>query len=96
MSEPEKPLRKIAEIEILGQRYDLARNGRFALVEPREDDAYGRPVSREINLRQWLNSKDTVEKFQALLDLLGESVTKLQAVGDLRRGQIGESKGEGV
>lgn len=92
-------LSKVTEIEICGKKYDLARNGKFVLVEPRENDAYGRPVSREVRLWEWTRNPEgdpDVSKVQALLDLLGEAIIKLQSIGDLRRGQIGEEKGSGV
>ena len=105
MNEEQKPLRKVAEIEILGKRYDIARNGSYALVEPRGIDAYGSAIFEEVDLVKWLApqglntevQKDATDrKLRALLDLLGDALTKLQGIGDLRRGQIGEEKGAGV
>lgn len=92
MADDKAGLRKIAEIKIGEQTYDLARNGAFALVEPTEDDAYGRPVARVVRLDGFVS----VERFQAVLNLLGDAIVRQQSVDDLRRARIGEAKGEGV
>lgn len=90
MSEEQKPLQKVSEVELQGKKYDLARNGQFYLaVEGR--DCYGRPSTDVVDLANWLHAgrglpAGCVEKIQALLDALGAAHVSLQGQRDLRRG----------
>lgn len=66
---PKEPLERISSISILGESYDLARNGsHFHLVEHKEPDAYNRPVARQVPLAGWVNN----DKVQALVDIIGD------------------------
>ena len=71
------PLVKIAEIEILGIRYDLAKNGHYAICSI-GTDAYGKPIATQVTL------PSTSDHIQALLDLLGDAMSRLQVHRDSR------------
>jgi hypothetical protein len=75
MSQPLPPLRKIAEIELCGERYDLARNGEgFKLVKAECPDAYGRPVARVVECAVFMGLEDAngcgVTRTPGLVDLV--------------------------
>lgn len=73
------PLKKVSSVTILNISYDLAKNGdHYYLVEHKEPDAYDRPVARRVNLTEWLD----VPEFQSLLDLYGESLSKIISLED--------------
>jgi hypothetical protein len=92
--QPEPPLRKIAEIELAGEKLDLARNGEhYHLVRAEQQDAYGRPVARKVPPHAFLveragNCDDEwslrSDRAQALVDLIGELLTQIQGQKDLR------------
>lgn len=95
------PLKKIAEIEICGEKFDLAKNGRFTLVRTKPD-AYGDMRGEEVWVGAWLN-KDAVDpcdgtltitaedRFRAVLDLLGEAY---QALAQARAMRLGGEPGD--
>lgn len=47
-------LQKISELKIAGEDYELAANGQAYLVQKTDEDAYGNPVSRIVELDKWL------------------------------------------
>jgi hypothetical protein len=83
------PLTKVAEIELLGQRFDLAKNGRFTLCRE-EWDAYGRPIATEVPLTvdslRGGRAASEMDVLQALLDALGDATQRLQSHRDARLG----------
>lgn len=97
------PLKKIAEIEICGEKFDLAKNGRFTLVRT-EPDAYGDMRGDEVELRYfiWTDQQKSVgaagetgivavDRFRAVLDLLGEAY---QALAQARAMRLGGEPGD--
>lgn len=66
------PLRKIAEVILSGRTLAVGKNGRYVLVDESERDAWGNPVGRVVEL--------TAEDAQPLLDVLGETIEKVQAM----------------
>jgi hypothetical protein len=86
------PLKKVAEVEICGERFDLAKNGRFTLVRT-SPDAYGEPRGEEVDLQGYLHTPVRepgqaypVERFRAVLDLLGEAYQALASARSMRLG----------
>ncbi len=79
------PLRKITEIELAGERFDIARgeNG-YSLVRNATPDAYGRPVAFEVPL-----AAVELHHVDSLIDLLGQALEREQARADLRRAEGG-------
>jgi hypothetical protein len=77
------PLQKVAEIDLLGTKFDLAKNGHFTLCTV-GSDAYGRPMARAVGAREYLSTVDPVQAFQSLLDILGDTVQRLQTHRDAR------------
>jgi hypothetical protein len=94
MSDQEKqPLQPIAEITLLGEKYDLAKNGSFALVRTEPDD-YGRPRAKRVDVVNLLfagrevvrgQEMQAVKIVEALLDLLGDAHLRLQQQRDVLR-----------
>ncbi|HKV10740.1 MAG TPA: hypothetical protein VJ725_21545 [Thermoanaerobaculia bacterium] len=85
-------LQKVAEVELAGERFDIAKNGGFHLVRAGSLDAYGRPFATPVDVEDYLyDSGDGFvhAKAQALLDALGEALVKLQGQRDLRLGREG-------
>lgn len=93
-------LQPIGTIKILGEEYDVARNGNFHLVKSAGVDAYDRPVAHVVSLQNILlpsggqysgevltRAAKGARFMQALLDALGESMVRLQGQRDLRRGE---------
>lgn len=98
MSDREKPLQPIAEITLLGEKYDLAKNGTFALVRTAPDD-YGRPRAKRVDIVELLfagrevvrgQEMQAVKTVEALLDLLGDAYVRLQQHRDVRLGREAE------
>ncbi len=54
MSDEEKPLQRITELTICGEKYELAANGQGYLVAKTGKDAYGNPVPARINIQDWI------------------------------------------
>jgi hypothetical protein len=78
-------LTKIAEAELGGQRYDIARNGEHChLVVEDGEDAYGKPIHRRVALEKAVPEG----LLQALLDAYGEALVALRSAKDmnLKRG----------
>lgn len=86
MSNPQ--LQKIAEIEILGEKYTLAANGEGCLVrlDSQDKDAFGNPVARVVPIEGWLLEGGGTAKFQALLDELVKAHRSTQSHRDARLG----------
>lgn len=97
------PLKKLAEIEICGEKFDLAKNGRFALVRTTKD-AYGEPRGEVVDLHVFVwtdrqNPKEqpgdtgiiAIDRFKAVLDLLGEAY---QALAQARAMRLGGEPGD--
>lgn len=105
MSADTKPLVKVAEIELAGEKMELAKNCKFYLVKPDEPDAYGRPVAKAVDPLDWIASSAGLEtsrpdllrgRVQALLDALGDALQRLQQQRDARlapRASGGEGEG---
>jgi hypothetical protein len=82
------PLRKVAEIELCGERFDLARNGRFELVRNLPPDAYGRAVAVAVEAGDLLSREPSAagaRYIDALVQLTGELLVKLQGQRDLQQ-----------
>lgn len=89
----DEPLQQIGTVELVGRVYDLARNGKFWLVETGEKDAYGREAARKVELEEFFQgmSATFVARFtQGLLDALGDAVVRLKHQRDSRLGNGGE------
>lgn len=91
-------LKRVCEIEICGEKFDLAKNGRFTLVRT-SPDAYGEPRGEEVEAREfiWTDQQGSpskpgetgilaVDRFRAVLDLLGEAYQALAAARSMRLG----------
>lgn len=52
--EKEKPLQRITELMICGERYELAANGKGHLVGKTGKDAYGNPIPQVVDIFQWI------------------------------------------
>lgn len=88
------PLTEIAEIDLLGEKYKLGKNGKVSLV--RESlDAWGKVRGDEVTLAAWLGSSGMLpeqeEKVQALLDQLGDALSRLRQSRDSKLG-VGQGK----
>jgi hypothetical protein len=95
-------LQRITEIEILGRKFDLAKNGGYKLCLV-ESDAYGNPRAEEIQLWdvaglvEWTESLNgganhQAYVMQALLNLAGDALVRLQSHRDARLGTSGEGE----
>lgn len=94
-------LRKIAELELKGQRYDLARNGEHYHLVKTDPDDYGQPRGVKVALGSFLRGNgqpsqslaldvnQAVDGAQALLDVLGETVEKVQSLQAARERAMG-------
>jgi hypothetical protein len=83
-------LQRVATVELLGEKLDIAKNGHFHLVRMEMDD-YGEPRAIRLHLRDWLSTGDVTAEYayakvQALLDLLGETLAGLRSQRDARLG----------
>jgi hypothetical protein len=96
-----KPLTLIAQVDLQGERFDIARNGGYHLVRIEEDD-YGQPRATRVHLAEFLfpdSEKISGEKLvahdkaQALLDVLGKTLEGLRTQRDARLG-VGREGGE--
>lgn len=96
-----KPLTPVAQVEILGEKFDVARNGGYHLVRIGEDD-YGRPKADRVDLVTFLypgmevvrgDGMAACKKAQALLDVLGKTLEALRTQRDARLG-VGRGEGE--
>lgn len=91
MSDEEKPLQRITELTICGEKYELAANGKGYLVQRIEKDAYGNPIPTTVNISEWLQSGEPITygssmKVQSLLDHLVTAYRQLQTSRDARLG----------
>lgn len=92
MSEIVAPLTPVSTLEILGENYDLAKNGQdFHLVQHREPDAYGRPVARRVALSDWISEQRLLQptyisvgeaRVQSLLNVIGQSLSRIKSLED--------------
>jgi hypothetical protein len=89
-------LTEIAEIELLGTKYKLGKNGKVSLVSE-SLDCWGKIRGQEITLSNWLGSSGMLpeqeEKVQALLDQLGDALSRLRQSRDSKLLSVGQ-KGE--
>lgn len=95
MASDKSPLQKIAEIEIAGEKFDLAKNGTCCLVTT-VIDAYGQPKGEAVDLEKWLftgtakqaqtRQEEIIAKVDALLNLLGDAYSRLRQQKDARLG----------
>jgi hypothetical protein len=89
------PLTEIGEIELLGIKYKLGKNGNVRLVTE-APDVWGKIRGEEVTLSHWLGASALTsqqeEKVQALLDHLGDALSRLRQSRDskLGVGQQGE------
>lgn len=83
------PLEKVGEIELLGERFDLARDGKFYLCRA-TTDAYGKSCAKIEGVDELLDKHEPFSLVQALLDALGEVVVSLRHERDVRLGTRGE------
>lgn len=90
------PLTEIAEIDLLGEKYKLGKNGNVTLVKE-SLDAWGKVRGDAITLAHWLGSSGMIpeqeEKVQALLDQLGDALARLRQSRDSKLG-IGKEEKE--
>jgi hypothetical protein len=104
MSDEEKPLQRITELTICGERYELAANGQGYLVQRTEKDAYGNPIASKVDLETWAkvgiewddygnDLSKLQEKIQSLLDHLVAAHRQLQTSRDARLG-VGKEKAD--
>lgn len=88
-------LTEIAEIELLGSKYKLGKNGKVCLVQE-SPDCWGKIRGEVITLTHWLGASALTEeqekKVQALLDQLGDALSRLRQSRDSKLG-VGQ-KGE--
>lgn len=93
----DKPLQQIAEIQIDGENYDIAKNGGdFHIVRQKGPDAYGRPIATKLDISDFLGgSCDSHYKRrqQALLNLLGNALVSVRTQRDARLRTSGEAEG---
>ncbi len=87
-------LTEIGEIDLLGEKYKLGKNGKVSLV--RESlDCWGKIRGVEITLAHWLGAgaltEDQDKKVQALLDQLGDALFRLRQRRDSKLG-IGQEE----
>lgn len=97
-----KPLTPIAQVEILGEKFDVARNGGYHLVRVKEDD-YGQPRAAQVELFEFLfgglnqqgnpTAVAASNRAQALLDVLGKTLEALRSQRDARLG-VGRGESE--
>lgn len=89
-------LTKIAELDLDGQRLDVAKGGEhFHLVRADERDDYDRPKATRLDLEEFLTRREKLAeamfrepelilaRAQALLDALGEALVALRAGRDM-------------
>ncbi len=88
------PLTEIAEIDLLGEKFKLGKNGKVSLVKE-SPDAWGKIRGDAITLAHWLGSSGMLpeqeDKVQALLDLLGDALFRLRQRRDNKLG-IGQEE----
>lgn len=96
-------LQKIAELKIAGEDYELAANGQAYLVQKSDNDAYGNPVAKTLDLSEWISSTcRTIEGIDGQLvaikiqDLLNRIVTLERALLSSRdaRLKVGQDIGK--
>lgn len=88
-------LTEIAEVDLLGEKYKLGKNGKVSLV--RESlDCWGKIRGEEITIANWLGSSGMLpeqeQKVQALLDQLGDALSRLRQSRDSKLGMGKEEK----
>jgi hypothetical protein len=98
-------LQKIAEIKIDGEDYELAANGQAYLVVKTDEDAYGKPVPRTVDLEEWIIGtsgfidgtapKLIINKIQDLLNRIVALERSLQSSRDTRL-KVGQDIGKEV
>lgn len=88
-------LQKISELKIAGEDYELAANGQAYLVQKTDEDAYGNPVAKVIDLEDWVNTNeiDTANKVQDLLNRIVTLERALQSSRDARL-KVGQDMGK--
>lgn len=86
---PNEKLRKVAEIELAGVRYDVAKNGHYRLVHEVSRDDYGNPVYRALVGGSFSDVGKMWKFTEALIDCLGEALEKLKAFEDARKRNMG-------
>lgn len=93
-------LSEIAEVEIQARKLKLGKNGRVCLVEERVD-AWGNTYGVELSLETFVLGDEITDKWstgacervQAILDLLGDALSRLRQQREFRIGQGREDKG---
>lgn len=79
-----QPVRKITDIDLAGTKYALAKNGEFILVDESGVDIYGKNIGRRVLWAEF--EKEDICK--ALLEALGKSLERIQALEMARERQI--------
>jgi hypothetical protein len=79
---------KIAEVEIAGEKYDLASNGRGRLVTNEKIDIYGKSIAEEVDLVEWIGISNvkSISRVQGLIDLLVQYARQLRQSRESRLG----------
>jgi hypothetical protein len=89
------PLTEISEIDLLGEKFKLGKNGKVCLVKE-SLDCWGKVRGEIVSLNTWLGlsalPEQTETKIQALLDQLGDALSRLRQSRDSKLG-VGQ-KGE--
>ncbi len=70
-------LRKIAVVELSGNKYAVGKNGHYCLVDETATDAWGNQIGRVIDIKAYCTDPNFA---QALIDALGESIEKIQGM----------------
>lgn len=83
------PLTEIAEIDLLGEKFKLGKNAKVTLVKE-SLDAWGKVRGDTVTLAHWLGASaltaDQEQKVQALLDQLGDALSRLRQSRDSKLG----------
>ncbi len=88
-------LRPIAKIALIDTEYDLARNGEHYHLVRTEPDDYDQPRAKRLDVGTYLTGDPSyvpdsriANAAQALLDVLGEPVERVQALQAARERQL--------
>jgi hypothetical protein len=88
-------LRPVAKSALINTEYDLARNGEHYHLVRTEPDDYGQPRAKRLDVGAYLTGDPLlvldakiVDAAQALLDVLGETVERVQALQAARERQL--------
>lgn len=87
-------LTEIAEVDLLGEKYKLGKNGKVSLVKE-SPDCWGKIRGEEVTLASWLEGEmhpEQEKKIQALLDQLGDALSRLRQSRDSKLGMGKEEK----